>query len=337
MGQRTGVVAIGGSAGSIEALVELVSELPATLPVPVLVTVHIGDRVRSRLPEILSRPTALPVSHARQGEPLRPGRIYVAPPDLHLLVSAGVARLSSGPRVNRQRPAIDVMLASAARWAGPRTAAVVLSGMLDDGAVGSALVARAAGQVLVQDPTEAVFDPMPRSALAAVPAARVLPTAQLGKVVAEMVEQWDQDDEESADEVAGREMSQVRMAESDDPHFLSPEETRLTRLSCPDCSGGLAEIQISDFRYYRCHVGHQYSPQSLEMAQREAAEAKLWTAAAALEEHAALARHLARHAAASHGEEYRLAAGRSADTARSLITRLEQQQDDRDRGVRPGR
>jgi two-component system chemotaxis response regulator CheB len=116
----------------------------------------------------------------------------------------------------------------------------------------------------------------------------------------------------------------MRMAESDDPHFLSPEETRLTRLSCPDCSGGLAEIQISDFRYYRCHVGHQYSPQSLEMAQREAAEAKLRAAAAALEEHAALARHLARHAAPSHGEEYRLAAGRSADTARSLITRLEQ-------------
>jgi two-component system chemotaxis response regulator CheB len=73
------------------------------------------------------------------------------------------------------------------------------------------------------------------------------------------------------------------------------------------------------------------------MAQREAAEAKLWTAAAALEEHAALARHLARHAAATHGEEYRLAAGRSSDTARSLITRLEQQQDDRDRRVRPGR
>ena len=108
-------------------------------------------------------------------------------------------------------------------------------------------------------------------------------------------------------------------------------------MSCPECSGGLAEIHISDFRYYRCHVGHQYSPQSLEMAQREAAEAKLWAAAAALEEHAALARHLARHAAASHGEEYRLAAGRSADTARSLITRLERPEDDRDRSVRPGR
>ena len=117
IGQRTGLVAIGGSAGSIEALVDLVSELPATLPVSVLVTVHVGDRVRSKLPVILSRPATLPVSHARQGEPLRPGRIYVAPPDLHLLVSAGVARLSSGPRVNRQRPAIDVMLASAARWA----------------------------------------------------------------------------------------------------------------------------------------------------------------------------------------------------------------------------
>ena len=87
------------------------------------------------------------------------------------------------------------------------------------------------------------------------------------------------------------------MGDSDEPGFLSADEIRLTRLSCPECNGGLAEVDLTGLRYYRCHVGHQYGPQSLEAAQREAVEAKLWAAAAALEEHAALARHLAARSA----------------------------------------
>jgi two-component system chemotaxis response regulator CheB len=113
------------------------------------------------------------------------------------------------------------------------------------------------------------------------------------------------------------------MADSDDPGFLTPDEARLTRLSCPECNGGLAEIEISDFRYYRCYVGHQYSPQSLEAAQRESAEAKLWAAAAALEEHAALARHLAKHAVVSNSEQYHQAARQSADAAEEVLSRLQ--------------
>jgi two-component system chemotaxis response regulator CheB len=117
------------------------------------------------------------------------------------------------------------------------------------------------------------------------------------------------------------------MGDGDDPGFLSADEVRLTRLSCPECNGGLAEIALEGLRYYRCHVGHQYSPQSLEAAQREAVEAKLWAAAAALEEHAALARHLATHADRALGDEvvhvYRRLADRSNSTAKALISRLE--------------
>jgi two-component system chemotaxis response regulator CheB len=319
MGSRTGIVAVGGSAGGIEALVELVAALPAALQAPVLVTVHIGDRARSNLPQILSRAAVLPASHARQGEPLRPGHIYVAPPNLHLLVGGGRVRLSSGPRVNRHRPAIDVMLASAARWAGQATVGVVLSGLLDDGAVGAALVARAGGHVIVQDPAEATFDSMPRSTLTAVPTARVAATRDLGKAICEQLER----SLPATDANGGEpEMPEMSMADSDDPGFLKPDETRLTRLSCPECNGGLAEIDISSIRYYRCHVGHQYSPKSLEAAQREAAEAKLWAAAAALEEHAALARHLANGPPVANGTDYRKAAEQSADAAKALRARL---------------
>lgn len=332
MASRTAVVAVGGSAGGIEALRELVSDLPSALPVPVLVTVHVGDRVRSNLPLVLSRAGLLPATHARHGEPLRPGRIYVAPPDFHLLVGDGVARLSSGPRVNRHRPAVDVMFASAARWAGPGVLAMVLSGTLDDGAAGAALVARAGGRVVVQDPVEAAFDSMPRSALTAVPAALVVPTAQLGKAIREGLEAPDSGDQDSGDQDSevrhgddggGREMADTRMADSDDPRFLTADESQLTRLTCPECGGSLAEIDIPRVRYYRCHVGHQYSPRSLEAAQREAAEAKLWTAVAALEEHAALARHLASQPATGNGGDYRRAAERSADAAKSLLSRLD--------------
>ena len=319
MGSRTGVVAVGGSAGGIEALLDLVAALPAEFPAPVLVTVHVGDRVRSSLPQILSRAALLPATHARHGEPLRPGHIYVAPPDLHLLVGDGRARLSSGPRVNRHRPAVDAMFASTARWAGPATVAVVLSGLLDDGAVGAALVARAGGHVIVQDPAEASFDSMPRSALLAVPAARVVATADLGKAICEQLERSLPADDPHEGEA---EVPQMSMADSDDPAFLTPDEARLTRLSCPECNGGLAEIEISDIRYYRCHVGHQYSPQSLEAAQREAAEAKLWAAAAALEEHAALARHLANGPLVANGTDYHQAADQSADAAKTLRSRL---------------
>jgi two-component system, chemotaxis family, protein-glutamate methylesterase/glutaminase len=184
---RTSLLLVGGSAGGVEAAVALVAGLPAQLPACVLVTLHIGAAARSRLPQILARAGPLHAEHAGDGCPLLTGRIVVAPPDRHLLVVDGRVRLSAGPRVNRQRPAIDVMFTSAARWAGPRVVAVVLSGMLDDGAVGAARVANAGGSVLVQEPDDAAFASMPRAARRAVPDAVVAPTDQLGTRATDLV------------------------------------------------------------------------------------------------------------------------------------------------------
>jgi two-component system chemotaxis response regulator CheB len=338
---RDGVLAIGGSAGSVEALVELVARLPADLPAAVLVTVHVGGNARSSLPRILARSGPLPAVHARHGEPLRTGRIYVAPPDFHLLAAAGVARLSSGARVNHHRPAVDVMFASAARWGGRRLVAVVLSGVLDDGAVGAALVARAGGRVVVQDPADALFDSMPRAALSAVRDAVAAPASGLVEAIEKAFDDLlDGHDGGAGDGGAGdggagdgmgveSEVVEMRMGDSDDPGFLSADEARLTRLSCPECSGGLAEVDLTGIRYYRCHVGHQYSPRSLEAAQREATEAKLWAAVAALEEHAALARHLSAGRGLGGGDDdegYRRVADRSARVARSLLSGLQDRQ-----------
>jgi two-component system, chemotaxis family, protein-glutamate methylesterase/glutaminase len=315
------VVVIGGSAGSFAPLRGLVAALPPGLPGSVLVTVHVGEHARSRLPWLLSRSGRLPAAHAKAGERLQAGRVYVAPPGCHLLLPGGVAELSSGPRVNRSRPAVDVMFASAARWFGDRVVAVVLSGLLDDGAVGAALVAQAGGMVVAQDPKEAAQPSMPRAALAAAPGAIAVPDEQLGEVVAGTLGEaglvtWPRAERPKA--------AEVHMQDSSDLQFLSPEETRLTRLACPECGGALAETVLPRITYYRCHVGHQFGPQSLAAAQAEAAEAKLWAAVAALEETAALARHLASHADLDDdaaGQQYRTGdrAARLAESVRAQV------------------
>lgn len=223
--------------------------------------------------------------------------------------------------VNRHRPAVDVMFASAARWADGRTVAAVLSGMLDDGAVGAALVARAGGRVLVQEPTEAMFDPMPRAALAAVPDAIPIPAGRLGSMAVTLI---DPQSAPTAADGGASVMPRQHMEDSDDPLFLADDESRLTRMSCPECSGTLAQIDLPRISYYRCHVGHQYSPQTLESTQRELTEAKLWTAIAALEEHAALARHLANQPGGDHpsAAQYLRTARESADLAKSMRAEL---------------
>ncbi|MFL6121517.1 chemotaxis protein CheB [Actinophytocola sp.] len=288
------VLAVGASAGGQEALERLVAALPAELGACVLVTVHITPTARSRLPEILTRAGSLPAAHARDGQPLRPDTIVVAPPDRHLVVDGGRAWLSPGPKVNRHRPSVDVMFASTARWAGPDMAAVVLSGSLDDGAVGAAVVARAGGAVYVQDPAEAQFVGMPRAALAAVPDATVVPTTRMAALLTTAVRSTPAPPRRAAD--AGREGDgPVNMADSSNPLYLSSDEARLTRLVCPDCHGSLAQVDLPTITYYRCHVGHQWSPQTLAAAQAEVSEEKLWSAVAALDEQAALRRHLATH------------------------------------------
>ena len=289
------VVVVGGSAGSFAPLREMAAALPRDLPGSVLVTMHIGEHARSHLPSLLSRAGPLPAAHARTGERLRPGRVYVAPPGCHLLVPGGVVELSHGPPVNRCRPAVDVTLASAARWFGDRVVAVVLSGMLDDGAVGAALVTQAGGLVLVQEPGDAAQSSMPAAALAAVPGALAVLAQKLGETVSGMLGEtglvtWPRP--------PPREPADVRTAGTEDRgdlQSLSPGETRLTRLACPGCGRALTEVALVQVTFFRCHAGHQFGPQSLAAARAESVEAKLRTAVAALEKTAALARHLAGH------------------------------------------
>src|SRR5262249_31357976 len=119
------IIVVGASAGGIEALCRVAAGLPPGLPAVVLVGWHFPPGAGGVLQEILSRWAPLLARHARDGETPYPGHIYVAPPDYHLIVEPGVARLSRGPRENRFRPSIDPLFRTAARTYGPRVVGVI--------------------------------------------------------------------------------------------------------------------------------------------------------------------------------------------------------------------
>jgi two-component system chemotaxis response regulator CheB len=139
------LIVIGASSGGVEALQTLVAGLPDNLPAAVCIVLHQSSEAPGLLPLILRRRSALPVLHPVDGEPLVPGRIYVAPPDRHLLVEGDVLRVTRGPRENRHRPAVDPLFRSAAVARGPRVIGVILTGALNDGTAGLAAVKRQGG------------------------------------------------------------------------------------------------------------------------------------------------------------------------------------------------
>lgn len=314
-------VVVGASAGGVEALTAFVRGLPADLPAAVLVVLHLPAHGRSRLVSILARAGTLPVDAARSGEPLRAGRVVVAAPDRHLLVHGDAVLLSAGAEENGSRPAVDPLFRSAARWLGPRVVAVVLSGMLDDGAAGAASVAAQGGRVVVQDPEQALFDPMPSAALRAAPGALVLPAEAIGaRLPALLAATAGQplgdvpDDLRWATDVAERDEAAVSGTGS---------PGRRVGVSCPGCHGAVTEVRVGAAVTYRCHVGHAYGPESMLHAQAEATETALWTAVASLEEQAAVRRELAvRAAGPDERDEHLRRAEEAATRARDLRREL---------------
>ncbi len=168
-------VAIGASAGGVEALSLLLAALPAGAPFAVLIVLHLPKDRRNLLPEIFGPKCALPVLEAIDKQPVLAGTVYIAPPDYHLLVDQGpVLALSIDEPVLYSRPSVDVLFESAADEYGSRLMGIVLTGASQDGAAGLAAVQRAGGVAVVQDPQTAQAPLMPAAALARVPSTRVL-------------------------------------------------------------------------------------------------------------------------------------------------------------------
>lgn len=181
------IIVIGASAGGVEALKHLVAALPADLPAAVFIVVHFPPDSISMLPSILNWYGPLPATTAQNNEPIQTGHIYVAPPDYHLLVRDGTMQVYRGPRENHTRPAIDPLFRSAAQMYAGRVIGVLLSGMLNDGTAGLIEIKRQEGLAIVQDPEEALFPDMPRSAIKNVAVDYVLPLAHIAPVLTRLV------------------------------------------------------------------------------------------------------------------------------------------------------
>ena len=292
------IVVVGFSAGGIEPLLRLVGALPADFPGAVCIVHHFPPQSISALPNILQRASALRVAQAVDGEPIVPGRIYVARPDQHLLLTGGRIRLTNGPREQGHRPAIDPLFRSAARTYGPRVAGVILSGTLDDGTVGLIEIKARGGLALVQQPEEAAYPGMAMSALRNVPVDHVAPARELAAILDRLAREDDAEGEPLPAEPY-RDLA-AGGSEAPDPAVAGlaalRNPTALGRPSpmvCPECGGVLFEREQDDYLHFRCHVGHAFSEEALFASQARALEGTLWSAVRALEEKAELSRRLA--------------------------------------------
>ena len=180
------IIAIGGSAGSISALVQVVQGFPPDLSAAVFVVVHTSPHFPSLLPEILQRSGPLPAVHPQDGAPIERGRIYVAPPDHHLLVKRDYMRVVFGPKENRFRPAIDPLFCTAAQAYGKRVIGIVLSGLLSDGTAGLIEIKQRGGMAIVQDPQDAAVPCMPQNAIKNVAVDHILSSADMAGVLFEL-------------------------------------------------------------------------------------------------------------------------------------------------------
>lgn len=170
-GQGIQAIVIGASAGAVQALLKILPALPATYPFPVIIVVHVPPDRNNALVALFEAKCRLSVKEAEDKERAT-GSIYFAPSDYHLLVEEnGFLALSSDEPVNHSRPAIDVLLESAADAYGPALAGVILTGANHDGAAGLRAVAEKGGVVIVEEPTSAQAPAMPIAALGACPAA----------------------------------------------------------------------------------------------------------------------------------------------------------------------
>ena len=289
------IVVIGTSAGGLKALSAVLRELREGTRAAIFVVQHLAADRKSYLPELLSDITDLPVRSPADDEAFLAGHVYVASPDHHLLLKGDRVRVSRGPQENRFRPSIDALFRSAARSHGSRVIGMVLTGYLDDGTVGLQAIKKRGGITVVQDPAEAEYPSMPRTALRYVSVDHTVPIAAAGallmRLVAEPATAQDDFPTTTSLEIEANIADQVMSTRE----FLENVDHigERTTYTCPDCSGAIWKIGDEEPLKLRCHVGHSFTGEVFSAEQRRNTESALWNAVRIMEERIAFSRLLA--------------------------------------------
>jgi two-component system, chemotaxis family, protein-glutamate methylesterase/glutaminase len=319
------IIVVGASAGGVEAVSQLVANLPADLPAAIFVVIHISAQAKSFLPQILTRKGSLLATHAKDGEAIAPGRIYVAPPDYHLLVKRGFMRLVQGPKENNCRPAVDPLFRTAAKAYGQRVVGVIVSGTLDDGTAGLIDVKQGGGIAVVQDPNEASFSGMPSSAIENVEVDHILPISSIATLLVRLADK----------RALGEEVETMPSESEMEPDVLELDGAALrargkpdppSSFTCPDCGGTLFQLNERNLLQFRCRTGHAFSAGTLMSQQAQVQEEALWAAIRSLEERSDLMQQMAtkahegdRKLSAKRYEAMRLEAQQRADLIRQAL------------------
>jgi two-component system chemotaxis response regulator CheB len=276
------LIVVGCSAGGVDALPRLLHPLPHDLPASIVIVQHMGPSENPALVQILRRSSALPVDWAEQGARIERGRVYVAPPDTHVLFADSHLQLSRGPRENHSRPSIDKLFRSAAATHGGRVIGVLLTGMLDDGALGLRAIHEAGGLVIVQDPRDAAFPDLPRNALLAVDPDAVLPIVGIAPALVALTAQPAAASAAPPGLATEAEADRVGVVTPSTLHSLGPQ----TAISCPRCKGPTWLLGDEHGRRYRCYQGHVSTAHDLLLESGLEVETALWSAVRALTDRA---------------------------------------------------
>lgn len=305
------IIVVGASAGGFNALRKLVEGLPHDLPASMFIVWHMSPGVRGILPNVFSRIKTLPAAHAFDGEKIEQGRIYVAPPDRHLILDREHVRVTRGPKENRFRPAVDPLFRSAAYHYGADVIGIILSGALDDGTSGLWTVKQHGGIAIVQDPRDAEVPSMPQNALREVDVDHTLPVAQIPPTLIKLLNERQGKVRSTENTEDPKRMTllktEVDIAAQDAPPIRGVMDFgELTPYTCPECHGVLGKLRDGTFMRFRCHTGHAFTSDSLLATLTENIEDSLWSAIRSIDESILLLNHMGDHFAEEN--EPRLAA-----------------------------
>jgi two-component system chemotaxis response regulator CheB len=287
---RRDIVVIGASMGGVEALKRLLGRLPTDLPASLFIVLHTADHEPGLLARVLGAASGLPVETAEEGRRFASGHIYVAPPDRHLIVGHDHLHVRRGPREHAARPAIDPLFRSAAVNCTTRVIGVLLTGLLNDGTSGLQAIKRCGGLAVVQDPSDAAYAEMPRSAIRHAAIDHVLPLEEISAALVALVREPPPPAEEVPEEI--RVEALIAAQEIRDMDHPSRPRT-ISPITCPECHGSLQEIVNGKLLRYRCHTGHAFTLETLGAAQADEWERALYGAYRAQQERAIVVRRMA--------------------------------------------